>query len=314
MIAGSVVVLSLVALSSGVRADEGGTAFWCSGQFASQAAVPPAPGWSLVVSPYYYDGSADKSKTFQKGDVLVAGARSILPTLTFQLGYAAEEKLLGGQPYVGLGWGLGNNRYSVDATISRPDVQGSRTDTITGGTDLYPYASLAWSSGNDNWMAYVTGDIPWGAYQSSRLANIGIGHGAIDAGGGYTYLNSKTGLEFSGVAGLTYNRENMATNYKNGVDSHLDWAVSQILNAKWEVGVAGYVYYQLTGDSGSSNKVGPFKSRVAGIGPEVVYTFEFNGQPANINVRGYSEFWAQNRLEGYALFATLSIPLSSARK
>jgi hypothetical protein len=307
-------VLSLVALSSGVHADEGGTAFWCSGQFASQAAVPAAPGWSLVVSPYYYDGSADKSKTFQKGDVLVAGARSILPTLTFQLGYAAEEKFLGGQPYLGLGWGPGNNRYSVDATNSHPAIEGARTDTITGGTDLYPYASLAWASGNDNWMAYVTGDIPLGAYQSSRLANIGIGHGALDAGGGYTYLNGRTGLEFSGVAGLTYNWENTATNYKNGVDSHLDWAGSQILNEKWEVGVAGYVYYQLTGDSGSGNKVGASKSRVAGIGPEVVYTFEFNGQPTNVNIRGYREFWAQNRLEGYALFATLSIPLGSAAR
>jgi hypothetical protein len=32
-----------------------------------------------------------------------------------------------------------------------------------------------------------------------RLANIRIGHGAIDAGGGYTYFNPQTGREFSGV-------------------------------------------------------------------------------------------------------------------
>jgi hypothetical protein len=31
------------------------------------------------------------------------------------------------------------------------------------------------------------------------LANIGIGDGAIDAGGSYTYLNPATGNEFSGV-------------------------------------------------------------------------------------------------------------------
>ena len=118
---------------------------------------------------------------------------------------------------------------------------------------------------------------------ASRLANLGIGHGAIDAGGGYTYLNDKTGLEFSAVAGVTYNWENTHTNYKNGIDSHLDWAVSQFLSANWEVGVVGYVYYQLTGDSGSGDRVGPFKSRVASVGPEVGYAFKFGGQPAYFN-------------------------------
>ena len=51
----------------------------------------------------------------------------------------------------------------------------------------------------------MTGDIPVGAYNSMRLANFGIGHGAIDGGGGYTYLNPATGHEFSGVGGFTYN-------------------------------------------------------------------------------------------------------------
>jgi len=40
--------------------------------------------------------------------------------------------------------------------------------------------------------------VPVGAYDSTRLSNIGIGHGAIDAGVGYTYLNPQTGHEFSG--------------------------------------------------------------------------------------------------------------------
>jgi hypothetical protein len=63
------------------------------------------------------------------------------------------------------------------------------------------------------------------------------------------------------------------------------------------------------GDSGSGDRVGVFKSRVASVGPEVGYAFKFNDQAAYFNLRGYWEFWAQNRVEGYALFATLSIPL-----
>jgi hypothetical protein len=305
---------ALMLASNVALADQGGVPFWFSGQFASLAAVPATPGWSLAIVPYYYNGSASASKDFQIGETVTAGLKSNAPIVIAQPGYAPETKILGGQPYVGLGWGIGANRTSVDLTLSNPGIAVGRGDSASGGLDLYPFASLAWTKGDDNWMTYVTGDIPTGAYQASRLSNLGIGHGAIDGGGGYTYLNDKTGLEFSGVVGVTYNWQNTHTNYKNGVDSHLDWAVSQFLSENWEVGVVGYVYQQLTGDSGSGDKIGAFKSRVASVGPEVGYVFKYNGQPAYLNLRGYWEFWAQNRVEGYALFATLSIPIGNASK
>ena len=52
----------------------------------------------------------------------------------------------------------------------------------------YPQATLRWNNGINNFMIYGTGDIPVGPYQSTRLANLGIGHGAADGGAGYTYL------------------------------------------------------------------------------------------------------------------------------
>jgi len=48
---------------------------------------------------------------------------------------------------------------------------------------------------------------------------------------------------------------------------------------------------------------------VASVGQEVGYVFPFGKHPAYLNVRGYWEFWARNRAEGYALFATLNLPL-----
>ena len=152
-------------------------------------------------------------------------------------------------------------------------VGGGRTDDATGGGDLVPLASLRWNSGAHNWMTYITGDIPIGLYNSASLANIGIGHGAIDAGGGYTYFNQQTGHEFSAVLGFTYNFMNQATQYKNGVDMHLDWGASQFLTKQWQIGLVGYVYDQLSCDSGSGNRVGCFESRVVGIGPQIGYIF-----------------------------------------
>lgn len=291
------------------HADEGGVPFWFSGQYASLSATPATPGWSLTTMGYGYSGSASTGKLLPRGNTVSAGVSSDVALLLAQLSYAPETKWLGGQASLGVGFGYGRNSTKADISTSALGTQLNRTDTVNGFTDLYPVASIAWTQGVHNWMTYATGDIPVGAYDSKRLANIGIGHAAFDAGGGYTYLNPQSGREFSVVGGLTYNWENSDTKYKNGVDSHIDWAASQFLSANWEVGLAGYVYYQLTGDSGSGAKLGPFKSRVAAIGPEIGYAFKFGGLPAYANLRAYYEFWAQNRVSGYAVFATLVLPL-----
>lgn len=301
-------------------ADEGGVPFWLSGQYASIAAIAPTPGWTVTLLPYYYSGSADRSRTFPRGDTLVTGVDSHVGLLNTQLAYAWDAKLFGGVPMIGLSWGAGNNGTSANLLVSLPSAspQAAVSDSVNGGTDLYPIATLSWDNGNDNWMVYLTGDIPVGAYDAKRLSNIGIGHGAIDAGAGYTYLDQKTGHEFSAVAGLTYNLENPQTNYRNGIDSHLDWAASRFLSESWQVGIAGYVYYQLTNDSYPTEGVigrlrqqelGGFRSRAAAVGPELGYLFKMGKQTGYLNLRAYWEFWARNRVEGYALFATINLPL-----
>ena len=186
-----------------------------------------------------------------------------------------------------------------------------RSDAVWGGTDISPFASIAWNSGKHNWMTYLTGNIPTGTYNAESLANLGIGHAALDWGGGYTYYNPTTGLEFSAVAGLTYNFLNPSTNVRSGIDSHLDWGASKVIGEHWEAGIAGYVYYQLTGDSGSGNLVGPYLSQVGGIGPQLSYLFDVDGKSASVNLRAYKELWSDNRPQGYAVFLSLTVPLGT---
>ena len=291
------------------RADEGGVAFWFSGQYASFAAVPTTPGWSLPAQGYYYNGNASGSKTLPRGNVVSAGLDSSVPLAMIQPTYSFKEKLWGGQFALGLGFGWGGNKTSADLAITNLVPEINRTDSITGMTDLYPIASLAWTEGNNNWMTYITGDIPTGDYNSERLSNLGIGHGAIDVGGAYTFFNPTKGREFSVVVGVTYNMENNDTNYQNGVDVHLDWALSQFLNAHWQVGLVGYLYGQLTDDSGASPFADGTKSSIASIGPEIGYSFTMNKQAAYISLRTYFEFAAKNRIEGTSTFLTLSLPI-----
>ena len=79
------------------------------------------------------------------------------------------------------------------------------------------------------------------------IVNLGLGHWSIDGGGGYTYFDPKTGWEFSAVAGLTYNFINPDLDYQNGINGHLDWAISKFVSKQVHVGLVGYAYQQLTG-------------------------------------------------------------------
>ena len=178
---------------------------------------------------------------------------------------------------------------------------------------MIPIATLRWNAGVHNYMTYITGDIPVGAYNSTRLANIGIGHGAIDAGGGYTYFNPQTGHEFSAVLGFTYNFENQSTQYQNGVDMHLDWGASQFLTKQLQIGLVGYVYKQIGCDSGSGDRVGCFQSQVVGVGPQIGYIFPVGDMQGYLNLKGYKEFAAENRPEGWNTWVTFVISPAAPR-
>src|SRR5262249_48762240 len=148
-------------------------------------------------------------------------------------GYTFTERFLGGQAQVILGIPYGRISSTVDATLAGSfggpgfTIGRSLSESATGFGDLIPLATLRWNFGVNNFMTYLTGNLTTGVYHSSSIANVGIGHNAIDAGGAYTYFDPKTGREFSATLGFTYNFENTNTNYQNGIDMHLDWGASQ---------------------------------------------------------------------------------------
>jgi hypothetical protein len=184
----------------------------------------------------------------------------------------------------------------------------SFSDSVWGFGDLIPQAALRWNNGVHNWMTYITGDVPVGAYDSTRLSNLGIGHGAIDAGGGYTYFNPQTGHEFSGVLGFTYNFENQSTQYQNGVDMHFDWGASQFLTKQFQVGLVGYVYKEIGCDSGTGDRVGCFQSQVVGVGPQLGFIIPLSTTTQGyLNIKGYKEFAALDRPDGWNTWVTFVI-------
>ncbi len=293
-------------------ADEGGVSFWVPGQYGSFAAVAPTPGWSLPLVFYDYGGSAGRGVTLPRGHLLSAGLNASLNGVFVVPTYAPDTTVLGGHPSFSVAFMPAYTTASANVGLGPLSV--SRSDSLFGGSDLYPTAQLFWNAGVHNFMAYLTGDIPVGSYNPNQLANIGVGHGAIDGGGAYTYLNTKTGTEFSATLGFTENFRNPSTDYTNGIDSHLDLGAAQFLSEHFFVGAVGYYYQQLTADTGQRPILGPFELRTRGVGPQIGYNFEVGGVSIYTNLRGYTEFASDHRLQGHAIYATVSIPLSALFK
>ena len=166
--------------------------------------------------------------------------------------------------------------------------QAATTDHRTTFADVFYQGTLKWNQGVHNTMIYITGNIPSGTYDNTRLANLSFGWVAVDGGAGYTYFDPKTGHEFSIVGGLTYNFINPDLQYQHGIDFHVDWAASQFVSKNVQIGLAGYFFQQLTGDSGTGAKLGDFKGRVAGIGPQIGFLFPVgaSGLPESESLQG----------------------------
>src|SRR5262245_9546871 len=308
------------ALTTPAAADEGGLSFWLPGLYGSYAATPTTPGWSFATVYIHTSVDAGADKAFPRGGRgrVSLGLQGGGDLAAFGPTYTFEDQVLGGQLSLGLLGVGGRSEGSVDVTLTGPQgntVSGSRTEDFTGFGDLFPQASLKWNNGVHNYMTYLTGNIPIGAYDPDRLANIGLGHGAIDWGGGYTYFNSETGREASAVLGLTYNFENPDTDYQNGIDFHIDWGASQFLNEHLFVGAAGYYFQQLTGDSGDGATLGDFKSRVAGIGPQMGYIFPVGDKMQGaLSAKAYWEFAAKSRPEGWNLWLGFALSPAAPKK
>ena len=306
------------------HADESGISFWLPGLYGSLSATPTTPGWS-VAAIYYHttvnaSGAAAAAREFQVGrfsptvnidlNLALSGQADLMliaPTYTF------ATPVLGGQLSATLAGIFGRNSASLAGTLTAAvgpiatTRQGFLEDALISYGDLYPTLKLKWNSGVNNYMVYAAGDIPVGDYNPDRLANIGIGHGAIDLGGGYTYFNPVTGDEFSGVAGFTYNFKNPDTQQQSGIDFHFDWGVSHFLSKQVFVGFVGYAYQQITDDFGQPAVLGGFRSRVLGIGPQIGYIFPIGDNQAFLGLKGYGEFDAANRPSGWNTWLTFAI-------
>lgn len=296
-------------------ADAGGVGFWLPGIFGSLAAAPVMPGWAYSTVYLHLQANAGASQNFvtsngARGSV-VAGINAHADALVQGITYTSPMPVLGGQAGFSVLAAPGNLGVGVDATLTGPRgnaVSGGQIDNRTTLSDVYYQGTLKWNQGVNNEMVYVTGNIPSGTYDPNRLANLNLGFPAVDAGVGYTYLDPKSGHEFSVVGGLTYSAMNPYLQYQNGIDFHVDWAASQFISKNVHVGVAGYFYQQITDDSGPGAKLGGFRGKAIGIGPQIGFIIPLSeGYQGYLNLRGYKDLEVENRASTWSTWVTFAV-------
>jgi hypothetical protein len=284
--------LLLITSISPAFADEGASGLYVPGNFGFGAGVTPGPGLYLSSGVGYYDGDI---KVYIDGGKIVLDVVKRPFTTMYAALWVPETKILGGQ----LGLSLRSSyNYAWAHGVVTGLIDEDKTVAGWGLGDTIPRAQLGWTAGGWSNTFYVTGWLPTGRYQRGFEPNTGKNRYGLNLGWGVTYLDPRTLLEFDSAIGVTWSTRNPATDYQNGDAFTWEWAVGKTLANGLKIGVAGYAYQQLTGDSGSGAKLGPFKGRVFGAGPQIVYNTELLRRPVIFNLHNYQEFGAVNRFEG----------------
>jgi hypothetical protein len=265
----------------------GGTAFG--------AGVTPPPGTYVSTAFSHYKG--DISSAINIGGVIFnAGAEAELFGAAVSGLYVPDRNLLGGR--MGVAVTVPVAHVDLEATVAVGPLSTTQETNGSGFGDVITRLQLGWQHGDFAHLFWVQVVAPTGKYEPGFFPIVGLNRPSLDSGWAFTWTDKRTRLQFNGAFGFNFNFENDETDYLSGNEFHFEWAVGYELAQGLLIGVVGYDWRQLTGDSGSGARLGPFEGSVDAIGPGLSYTTLVGATPLIINLRHYEEFNAERRISG----------------
>ena len=218
------------------------------------AGYTPPPGVYFLNTFYLYSGSANVNAEFPIGKITAVGLTERFAVNISTTAWYTDMTILGGMLGFAATIPFGSDTNTAGVSFIGPLGVGrqlNRTDTATAIGDTAFSASLGWQQGEHHWNVTLTGFAPTGEYNADELAIMSLNRPAVDLKGAYTFLSLETGIEATGALGFTFNAMNTATDYQSGIEMHFEWELAEHLPFGLAAGVGGYLYQQLTGDSGS---------------------------------------------------------------
>lgn len=299
-LAGIILLFASVDLT---KAEEGGSGQYLPGAFSSAVDLSPnLPGFALATDFLFYSGDFSASRDLPVAGRLVAGLDAHVYLYDVAMAYTFDPKVLGA--HYTLGICLPYIWMNAQANASAGNLSRKITDSTNGISDLVLVPiGLNWTFGEVqlNFQSIVYA--PTGSYDVGRLANAGKNHWLFDQTLGASYMSQKTGTELSAFFGYAISTENNATQYRNGDIIHLEGVLQQYLplgskTTLLAIGVNGFFYQQVTGDSGSGATLGPFKGRTAGVGPILSFVNIRGKSALSVQLKWLPELDTERRLRG----------------
>lgn len=309
---GSISIISALVMPAAVQAAEGGTGFYLLGSKGPAAAVTPPPGVYFQNDLYFFTGDVGAGRELPTGGRLAVGVQgdAVIDLPTFM--WVLPEDVAGGHLGLTATLPFGWKKTSADLTLAGPlggTASASISDDVFTMGDPVLGGFLGWQDGNFHYQLGTMVNVPIGDYQKGEISNIAFHHWGADIFAAGTWLDPATGIDLSGVIGMTFNAENPTTDYRTGNEFHFEWAAVKHFDQQFDAGLIGYYYDQVSGDSGDgANR--PFKGRAASIGATIGWNFKVGETPVSARLKYFHEFAVRNRAEGDAVFLTISMPLS----
>lgn len=224
-------LLAMAALASAApaRADEQGTGHYQPGTFSFLAGVIPSDaGFYFTNFQNFYEGSVGANIALPIAGRLRLGIKSFAFIDALAPMNIYKSKILGAQagsvaiiPFVY----LDNNTGAAAGSTLR--VQSQQNFNL-GDMYIAPLM-LGWTKDDIHVALYPGVFAPTGEWRSGQLSPTGKNYWTFEAAVGFTYLNPKSGWEFSTFQAIDFNTTNEATDYKSGDDFHIDWVVAKHL-------------------------------------------------------------------------------------
>ena len=158
---------------------------------------------------------------------------------------------------------------------------------------------LGWSAGDFHWSTGLSIYAPTGEYSPGDLAPLGKNFWTFEPFVAATYLN-KTGQQASLQIAFDVNTVNPDTDYQSGCQVNIEWLLTQHLPYGFAVGATGFLYQQVTPDSGA-NALG--LAGTYAIGPSLGYTWK---DKLALSVQWLYEWEVNNRFQGSVASLTAS--------
>jgi hypothetical protein len=307
----SLLAISALALTCGLvgnapssQAAEYGFTTYPLGSAAFGAGITPPPGTYVTDSISYFTGSIGGNIDIG-GIVFNGGAKVEFFSEGVSILTVPETKVLDGN--LGVLVSVPVSHMNIEARATGP-LGNTVTDTTEGWGlgDTVLQLQLGWNLGDFSHTFHVLGVIPTGRYQPGFYPLTGFNRPSLDLGWAFTWFEKNSKLQFNGAVGFMTSLENESTQYQTGDEFHAEWAIGYKFDNGLVLGVAGYDYRQLTGDSGQGALLGSFIGSQDAVGPALSYSTLIGKVPVTISVRDYEQYDWKNFFHGNVSIASFT--------